>query len=222
MFTRFYDDPCRIEKYNQIATEPGRYMLDTPGNGAKPFYMEDPQIIPQKWAGNLWTHSTDIQSSLLGLDRTVNRDCLQTKGTEGRVFGPDPLQKEGRILGPNPREVPKGSECDRTPKPEIIARPIQYPTSRALTTDQPRATDPAWTARDLDQSYRMPLQHNPQANSRIFQPFQYDASSRIAEKDGFVRQSFCVPTDTNFYGLPSETMTNPGIHPNFSVSNQKI
>ncbi len=195
MFTRFYDDPCRIEKYNQIATETGRYMLDVPGNGAKPFYMEDPQIIPQKWAGNLWTHSTDIQSSLLGLDRTVNRDCLQTKG----------------------------SECGRTPKPEIIARPIQYPTSRALTTDQPRATDPAWTARDLDQSYRMPLQHNPQTDSRIFQPFKYDVSSRIAEKDGFVRPSFCVPTDTFGYDLPSETMTqHPNAHPNFSASNQKI
>ena len=51
MFTRFYDDPCRIVKQNQLTTEHGRYMLDVPGNGEKPFYMEDPQIIPQKWAG---------------------------------------------------------------------------------------------------------------------------------------------------------------------------
>ncbi len=220
MFTRFYDDPCRIDKYNQIATETGRYMLDVPGNGAKPFYMEDPQIIPQKWAGNLWTHSTDIQSSLLGLDRTVNRDCLQAKGVTTPV-GPEYLQKEGRILGP--KSHPKGTECGRAPKPEIIARPIQYPTSRALTTDQPRATDPAWTARDLDQSYRTPLLEARQVDSRIFQPFQYDVSSRIAEKDGFVRQSFCVSNDTFGYDLPSETMTqHPNTRPNFSASNQKI
>lgn len=195
MFTRFYDDPCRIEKYNQIATETGRYMLDVPGNGPKPFYMEDPQIIPQKWAGNLWTHSVDIQSSLMGLDKTINRDCLKTTG----------------------------SECGREPKPEIIARPIEYPVSRELTTDQPRATNPAWTARDLDQSYRMPLQENPQESSRIFQPFAYDTSTRIMEKDNFVRQSYCVPTDTNFYGLPSETMNqHPNSYPNFTASNKKV
>jgi hypothetical protein len=39
--------------------------------------MLDPQIIPQKWGGNLWTHSIDIQSSLLGIDRQLNRDCLE-------------------------------------------------------------------------------------------------------------------------------------------------
>ena len=38
--------------------------------------MLDPQIIPQKWGANLWTHCTDIQSSLLGIDRQLNRDCL--------------------------------------------------------------------------------------------------------------------------------------------------
>jgi len=194
MFTRFYDDPCRIVKQNQLTTEHGRYMLDVPGNGEKPFYMEDPQIIPQKWAGNLWTHSVDIQSSLMGLDKTMNRDCLNTTG----------------------------SLCNRPEKPEIIARPIIYPTSRALTTDQPRATDPAWTARDLDQSYRTPLMENFQANTRIFQSFDYDNSTRLAEKDGFVRQTFCVPTDTNFYGLPSESITNPTGHSNFTASNRRI
>ena len=195
MFTRRFDDPCRIVKDNQITTEPGRYMLDTPGNGSKPFYMEDPQIIPQKWAGNLLTHSVDIQSSMLGLDKTVNRDCLITTG----------------------------SNCGRPLKPEIIARPIDYPTSRALTTDQSRATDPAWMVRDMDQSYRTPLMSNWQSNDRIFQQFQYDSSSRIAEKDGFVRQTFCVPTDTNFYGLPSNSINlSNSSHSNFSASNQKI
>lgn len=194
MFTRFYDDPGRIIKSNQISTEPGRYMLDTPGNGTKPYYMEDPQIIPQKWAGNLWTHSVDIQSSMLGLDKTMNRDCLITTG----------------------------SLCGRTPKPEIIAHPIEYPISRALTTDQSRATNPAWMLREEDQSYRIPLMFNAQSNDRIFQTFQYDSSTRIAVKDQFVRPTYCIATDTNFYGLPSESITNPNTHSNFTASNQKI
>ena len=197
MFTRFYDDPCRIIKQNQITTEPGRYMLDAPGNGDKPFYMEDPQIIPQKWAGNLWTHSVDIQSSFYGLDRPMNRDCL--KASESDQLRPGQL-----------------------PKSEIIARPIEYPTSRALTTEQSRAVDPAWTARDMNQSYRTPLMENYQADARIFRQFEHNTNTRLDEKDGFVRQNYCVPTDTNFYGLPTESITNPSGNSNFTASNQRI
>ena len=75
-FTRFHDDPARITKQLQQQTDQGRYVLDVPGNGVKPCFMMDPHIIPQKWGGNLWTHSTDIQSSLLGIDRQLNRDCF--------------------------------------------------------------------------------------------------------------------------------------------------
>lgn len=78
-FTRFHDDPCRIMKQNQQMTDPGRWVLDVPGNGVKPCFMLDPHIIPQKWGGNLWTNSVDIQSSLLGIDQLINRDCLQKK-----------------------------------------------------------------------------------------------------------------------------------------------
>lgn len=75
-FTRFHDDEARIIKQLQQQTDQERWYLDTPGNGDKPCFMLDPQIIPQKWGGNLWTHSIDIQSSLLGIDRRLNRDCL--------------------------------------------------------------------------------------------------------------------------------------------------
>ena len=75
-FTRFHDDPCRIMKQNQQMSDQGRYMLDTPGNGDKPCYMLDPQIIPQKLAGNLWTNSVDIQSNLMGLSQRIGKDCL--------------------------------------------------------------------------------------------------------------------------------------------------
>ena len=75
-FTRFHDDPGRISKQNQQATDPGRWILDVPGNGDKPCYMMDPYIIPQKWAGNLWTNCIDIQSNLLGIDRKLTKNCL--------------------------------------------------------------------------------------------------------------------------------------------------
>ena len=90
-FTRFHDDPARIAKQLQQQTDQGRWAIDVPGNGDKPCFMLDPQIIPQKWGGNLWTKSIDIQSSLLGIDRPLNRDCLRpndkyVKGSEPIVY----------------------------------------------------------------------------------------------------------------------------------------
>lgn len=75
--TRFNYDPCRTKKQLQQATGPGRYILNVPGNGANPCYMEDPQIIIQKWGGNLRTNSTNLESALLGVNRKfAGRDCL--------------------------------------------------------------------------------------------------------------------------------------------------
>jgi len=50
-FTRFHDDPCRIQKALQESTGPGRYSIDVPGNGISPSYMEDPYIRLQKMGG---------------------------------------------------------------------------------------------------------------------------------------------------------------------------
>ena len=75
-FTRFHDDPCRQTKQLQQMTDVGRWILDVPGNGPKPEFMLDPYIIPQKWGGNLWTNSVDVQSNLLGIDKQLGRDCV--------------------------------------------------------------------------------------------------------------------------------------------------
>jgi hypothetical protein len=75
-YTRFHDDECRITKQNQQMTDPGRWVLDTPGNGSTPCFILDPQIIPQKWGANVWTNCTDLQSSLLNLNKPLNRDCI--------------------------------------------------------------------------------------------------------------------------------------------------
>ena len=75
-FTRFHDDPCRIRKQLQQSTDPGRWILNVPGNGDKPEYMADPQIRIQGWGGNLMTNSINLESDLKGINRKLNKDCL--------------------------------------------------------------------------------------------------------------------------------------------------
>ena len=74
--TRFYYDPCRTKKSLQQSTDPGRYILNVPGNGADPCYIEDPQIIIQKWGANLRTNTINLESELMGVNRKTSRDCL--------------------------------------------------------------------------------------------------------------------------------------------------
>ena len=50
--TRFKYDECRTKKELQQSTDPGRWILNVPGNGSTPFYMEDPYIRIQKCGGN--------------------------------------------------------------------------------------------------------------------------------------------------------------------------
>lgn len=172
-FTRFHDDPCRIIKQLQQQTDQGRWVLDVPGNGDKPCFALDPQIIPQKWGGNLWTHSIDIQSSLLGIDKRINRDCL---------------------------------DQDIYKRQTVHASPIDYPVCDTfLTTEQSRAIMPAWTARDLPQNHSYILPDNPQAH--VFVPFE--KSTRILEKDNFVREFDCIPKNDQNYTLPVRQYEKP-------------
>jgi hypothetical protein len=75
-FTRFHDDPCRIAKQAEEASGPGRYALDTPGNGTTPCFMADPYMRIQQWGANLRTNSINLESDMLGLTRNLNKDCI--------------------------------------------------------------------------------------------------------------------------------------------------
>lgn len=160
-FTRFKYDDARTMKSLQQATDPGRWILNVPGNGDKPYYMEDPHIIPQKWAGNLRTNTIDLESDLRGVNRNLNRDCL----------GKDEYQKYN---------VPNQA--------------IQYPVSAVLTTEQSRATNPAWWYRDVEQVDWQYPPINPQVNVAL--PFQNNLSTRILEKDYFTPKRDCVIDET--------------------------
>ena len=154
-FTRISDDPCRIAKELQEWTGLGRYMLNVPGNGDKPCYMEDPCIRLQGWGGNLRTNVINLENNLRGLNMPLSRDCINYKASAAKVGD----------------------------------KPVQYPTCTPFV-EQPRATDPAWTARDLEQSHFSYLPLNPQENVCI--PFQNNLSTRILEKDYWVGN--CVPS----------------------------
>ena len=160
-FTRFKYDDCRTKKSLQQATDPGRWILNVPGNGANPCYMEDPQIIPQKWGANLRTNTINLDSDLRGVNRHLSRDCL----------GKDEYQKYN-----------------------VSSQAIQYPTCNQLTTEQSRATNPAWWYRDLEQNNFEYPPLNPQVNVCI--PFQNNLSTRVLEKDYFTPKRDCVLDET--------------------------
>ena len=56
-------------------TDMGRYQIITPGPGANVGFVEDPHIRLQKWGANLRTNTINTESDLMGLTRSLTRDC---------------------------------------------------------------------------------------------------------------------------------------------------
>lgn len=75
-FTRFNNDPARIQKYLEESTNIGRYSLNVPGNGVNPSFINDPYIRMQKWGGNLSNNIVNIENDLRCSTRNLNRDDL--------------------------------------------------------------------------------------------------------------------------------------------------
>ena len=132
--TRWNYGPCRTKKNLQQATDPGRYWINTPGNGCAPCFMEDPEIRLQKWGANLRKvpggHPIDINSDLLGLTRPLTKDCID-------------------------KEFPD--------KGVVMSRKVKYSSCKPFVS-QSRVTHPAWMYRDLEQVDWWPLILNPQEN----------------------------------------------------------
>jgi hypothetical protein len=157
-FTRFNDDPCRIQKYLEETTNIGNYGINVPGNGSEPLFINDPYIRVQKWGANLSENATELENDLRGLTRKLNRDTIQENNFVD-------------YLNNNSLYYQK-----------------KYPVHKDEMTHQPRATDPAWTLRELDSinSPSVPnnfkyLHMDPQKHISI--PFHNNISSRIVEKD---------------------------------------
>jgi hypothetical protein len=149
--TRFNYDDCRTIKKLQESTYTSRYILDTPGPGSMPPFMLDPQIIPQKWAGNLYTNTTQLESELLGVNRLLTKCDL-------------PKRKSGLCT----------------------SHPIPYPVNKFEVTESSRLVLPAFLFRSLPQNMPQYLPLNPQEN--VCLPFENNLSTRILEKDYFIRR----------------------------------
>jgi hypothetical protein len=78
-FTRFHDDPARIQKRLDESTQIGMYHLNTPGNGLSLPYMDDINVRLQKWGGNMQTNGFDIEQELKGYRRTEKYDTQTYK-----------------------------------------------------------------------------------------------------------------------------------------------
>ena len=136
-FTRGYDDKDRINMFQQQDLESCSYMLNAPGNGTKPSYIEDPQIRLQKFGANLSHNIVDINSDLKGISRQLNKGCIDEQ-----------LQKLNGTLNNNYSK-------------------INYPNISSAITDQPRSMQPAWELRDLEQNNWNYLHSNPQEHTEL-------------------------------------------------------
>jgi len=159
-FTRFHDDPCRIQKYLEETTNVGNYNINVPGNGLKPVFINDPHLRMEKWGANLSQNAVALENDLRGQTRKLNRDTIKENNYVDYL-------NNNNLYSQN-----------------------SYPVHEAEITHQPRATDPAWTLRELD-SVNTPnipnnfkyLHMDPQEH--VCFPFQNNISSRIVEKDYF-------------------------------------
>tara|TARA_Y100001935_G_C17162964_1_gene436248 strand:- start:32 stop:526 length:495 start_codon:yes stop_codon:yes gene_type:complete len=157
--TRYNYDNCRTQKRLQESSGPGRYMLDTPGQGLYLPFVNDPQIRVQKWGANLMSvkngHPIDIDSDLIGLNNGISK--FQTK-----------------------QKFPYNNNINN----KVVSH--NYGTKNLPYTDESRATHPSWMYRDLEQTRRYPLILDPQENVCI--PFHNNLSSRILERDKYDAQ----------------------------------
>ena len=77
--TRLNNDVISMELRNKTNLNQSEYMLDVPGNGQTPDYIEDPHIRLQKFGGNISSRIVDVNSNLLGINRKIGRDCTQAR-----------------------------------------------------------------------------------------------------------------------------------------------
>lgn len=151
--TRIGNDRDRQEFNQNFYHNSLGYMINVPGNGVKPDYIEDPHIRLQKFGANISANIIDIDSKLKGVNYTLTRDINDINDINSKR-DPDFDDKYMRHT---------------------------YPTINNAITDETRATMPAWQVRDLEQNNWDYLPSNPQAHTEI--TFMHNIDSRNLEKD---------------------------------------
>jgi hypothetical protein len=85
-FTRFKDDPARVNKYLEESTSVGKYHLNTPGNGLMNPYIDDTHIILQKWGANLQSNSLLVENELRNMGRPLARDSNSYRQVDTQMY----------------------------------------------------------------------------------------------------------------------------------------
>jgi len=91
-FTRFHDDPLRIQKQVDESTFSGRYMLNRPGQGIHMPFQADAQLRLQSWGANITTDIIPLESDFRGLTRRLCRDNTVLNDYEQNKQSVTPLQ----------------------------------------------------------------------------------------------------------------------------------
>ena len=107
-FTRFHDDPVRIQKQIDESTFSGRYMLNTPGQGINMPYQNEVQMRLQRWGANITNDMIHLENDFRGLTRPLNRDLPDMNDYKKHAVNPtqmmyssvDPFVEESRASHP--------------------------------------------------------------------------------------------------------------------------
>ena len=78
-FTRAFDDKDRINMFQNQDVNNLKYMVNVPGNGTRPYYIEDPHIRLQKFGANISHNIVNVNSGLKGIARQLDTECLAKK-----------------------------------------------------------------------------------------------------------------------------------------------
>ncbi len=155
-FTNIFYDKDRVSKNLNQNLENLQYMTQVPGNGTKPYFIDDPQIRLQKFGANISNNIVDLNSTLLGLNK-IQSNCNEMKDINTERGGNNNLTKEFDIKN--------------------------FPVYSYAITDESRLMMPAWTLRDMENQNWINMTH--QKLNNIEMKFSNNVSSRILEKDKF-------------------------------------
>ena len=158
-FTNKFYDNNNVNKYLDDNYNSLNYIINTPGNGVRPHFIKDPQLRLQKFGGNISDNITDINSSLIGLNKVLSKNIHQPN--DGR-------SGNSSLINPSYKK-------------------IFYPSYNEAIIDESRSTMPAWQIRDIENNHWMDyLYNNPQENTEI--KFSNNINSRILEKDNYTKK----------------------------------
>ena len=133
--------------------------------------------------------STDIGKYMLnvpgnGIDMPFNEDPYIRLQKWGANIHTNSVQLESDLFGLTRNTTRDCIKENDYQLHRAKTNPISYNSVQHPTTEQPRATHPAWMARDLEQNNWRYLHLNPQEN--VCMTFQNNLDTKLLERDYFV------------------------------------